>query len=98
MKPPVIDEIRKDDDGLFVSIEGAWTKLATFRENLWRNGKVMLPPPYADRCEPQQIAYDPDDEDSVMIEVDWCVHDLWAAGKMRDFAAGKLPNGTHRRK
>lgn len=97
MKPPIIDSIANDGTGLTATIEGIQTPLATFRESYIFQQKVYLIPPFTARCQPTVIQSNYLDEDSDLMEIDGCIHDPWAAGVMRDFAAGKLSLGTHRR-
>lgn len=99
MTPPTITEIRADGDRLFATLDNAdEIQLVTFRETLWRQSKVMLPPPWDERCQPWPIMSDWNDEESDLMEVRGCLHDPWAARLMAEFAAGNLANGTHRRK
>jgi hypothetical protein len=97
MKPPIIDSITSDGEQLFAEIEGKAVPLSNFRESLLNQQKVYLVEPFTDRCPPTAMFSDWQDEDSDLINATGCIHDPWAAGIMRDFAAGKLPNGTHRR-
>lgn len=99
MNQPVIESMTIDGNRLTATIDGkpdVWIR--TIRENLWNQAKVMLPEPFASRCQKWVISYNWDDEDSAMVEVDGCVHDPWAAGICRDFATEKSGNGTYRRK
>lgn len=97
MKPPQISEIRVKDEGFFVVIDNTEVKIVTFREGLWMQSKIMLPPPWDADCPPTTILSDANDEDSDLKEIDGCLHDPWAAGLMKQWAADKLANGTYRR-
>lgn len=96
MKAPVITALRNTGQALIATIEGQEVYLATFRETLWLQNKVYLPPPFTDRCEPQLIQEDPNDEESELKLIDGCVHDPEVAGWMRDFARGNLKAGALR--
>lgn len=93
---PKITKLTNTGTALIATIEGKEVELTTFRETLWKQNKVYLPPPFTDRCEPQVIQDDPNDEDSELKTVDGCIHDPEVAAWMAKFAAGKLAKGKLR--
>ncbi len=97
MKPPIIDSITNDGESLFASIEGQSVPLDNFRESLLMQQKVYLVEPFTGLCPPTVMFNDWQDDESDLIDAAGCIHDPWAAGIMRDFTAGKLTKGTHRR-
>jgi hypothetical protein len=96
MTTPHITGLRNTGAHLVATIEGHEVELTTFRETLWKQNKVYLPPPFTDRCEPQVIQDDPNDEDSDLKTVEGCIHDPEVAAWMMTFAEGRLPKGTLR--
>lgn len=70
-------------------------RISTFRESLWRQHKVYLPPPFTEACSPQTIYCDAADAWSDPLLVPGCIHDPWTAAKMADFARGRLSNGVY---
>lgn len=81
---------------LFATIDGQEVQLVTFRETAWKQGKVFVPPPFDERCEPYPILNDWRDDDSDLIEIEGTVHNLEAARLVEKWAAGNLANGTYR--
>jgi hypothetical protein len=92
---PEISKIRVDGDSFFATVDGEEIRITTFRESLWRQHKVYLPPPFTDACSPQTICCDSADSWSDPMQVPGCIHDPWTAAKMADFARGRLSNGVY---
>lgn len=92
---PEISKIRVEGDSFFAWVDGQEIRITTFRESLWRQHKVYLPPPFTDACSPQTIYCDAADSWSDPMQVPGCIHDPWAAAKMADFIRGRLSNGVY---
>jgi hypothetical protein len=92
---PTISRIRFDGDSFYAKVDGEEIRITTFRESLWRQHKVYLPPPFTDACSPQTIYCDAADAWSDPMLVPGCIHDPWTAAKMADFARGRLSNGVY---
>lgn len=92
---PEILRIRVDGDSFFATIDGAEFRITTFRESLWRQNKVYLPPPLDEACGPQTVYCNVADSWSEPMQISGCVHDPWTAAKMADFARGRLSDGQY---
>lgn len=92
---PTVSRIRVDGDSFYANIDGEEIRITTFRESLWRQYKVYLPPPFIDACSLQTIYCDAADAWSDPMLVPGCIHDPWTAAKMADFARGRLSNGVY---
>jgi len=96
MHPPVIDGLLNTGTSLIASIQGREVELTTFREGLWMQGRVYLPPPFTRECPPSAIFTDPNDHESDLVEVGGCILDREVAHWMKLFAQGKLAVGRLR--
>ncbi len=96
MNPPTIQHLKNTGSALIATIDGQEVQLTTFREGLWLQGVVYLPPPFGEKCPPIPIFTDPADDESDLVEVEDCILDREVAAWMGEFAAGKLKKGMLR--
>ena len=95
-RAPIVDRLRNTGESLIATIEGIEVELTTFREGLWLQGVVYLPPPFTDRCRELPIFCDAYDHHSDLMAVNGCIFDREVALWMKDFASGILPKGELR--
>ena len=90
---PIIEHVHNTGNALIATIDSTEVRLSTFRESLWQQGVVYLPPPFTDQCKTIPIFSDPLDEHSDLMGVEGCILDREVAGWMAEFAAGRLKTG-----